>query len=96
MLRKRGEQGDQLHARVSTTLHPSLNKYLWTVPLIVQSFCKGTPFRARRGMALPNRMSEHCVLEQWQPLPSLTGPESVENTGEWMVSQCAASIKQGQ
>ena len=45
-------------------------------------------------MKLPGRMSEHAVLEQWQPYPSITGPESVANTGMWMALQCADAVKQ--
>ena len=44
-------------------------------------------------MALPGRMSEHVVLEQWQPYPSITGPEDVANTGMWMALQCAEAVK---
>lgn len=43
-------------------------------------------------LQLPNRLSEHAVLEQWQPYPSMTGPETCLYTGMWMASQCAAAI----
>ena len=44
-------------------------------------------------MQLPNRLSNHAVLEQWQDYPSVTGPESVVDTGMWMASQCADIIR---
>ena len=46
-------------------------------------------------MQLPARMSEHAVLEQWQPFPNTTGPETAPNTGMWMASACAAAITGG-
>jgi hypothetical protein len=46
-------------------------------------------------MALPGRLSEHAVLEQWQPFPELTGPEQQPDTGMWMALQCADAVKKG-
>jgi hypothetical protein len=44
-------------------------------------------------MMLPNRLSEHAILEQWQAYPTKTGPEAVKNTCMWMVSQCADVVQ---
>lgn len=44
-------------------------------------------------MQLPNRLSEHAVLEQWQDYPSKTGPETVADTSMWTASQCADAIR---
>ena len=41
---------------------------------------------------LAGRMSEHAVLEQWQPFPSATGPAATKDTGMWMASACAAVV----
>jgi hypothetical protein len=43
-------------------------------------------------MKLPNRLSEHAVIEQWQSFPTETGPEAVADTSMWMASQCAEAI----
>ena len=34
-------------------------------------------------MRLPSRLSEHAVLEQWQPHPNTTGPASLPYSGMW-------------
>ena len=46
-------------------------------------------------MQLPSRQSEHAVLEQWQPFPSKTGPETAEHTAMWMGLQAAQIIQAG-
>ena len=43
-------------------------------------------------VALPNRRSQHAVLEQWQHFPSATGPASAHFSGMWMASECAAVV----
>jgi hypothetical protein len=44
-------------------------------------------------MMLPNRLSEHVVFEQWQDYPTQTGPETLKDTGMWMVSQGAEVVQ---
>jgi hypothetical protein len=43
-------------------------------------------------MRLPNRRSEHAVLQQWQPFPGLTGPASMRGTGMWVATEQAAIV----
>lgn len=43
-------------------------------------------------MRLPSRLSEHAVLEQWQPHPNTTGPASLPYSGMWMASAGAAAV----
>ena len=44
-------------------------------------------------MRLPSRLSEHAVLEQWQPHPNTTGPASLPYSGMWMASAGAAAVR---
>ena len=39
------------------------------------------------------RLSEYAVLEQWQPFPNVTGPDTTKHTSMWMAAQCAKAIK---
>ena len=41
----------------------------------------------------PERLSEYAVLEQWQPFPNVTGPETTKYSSMWMAAQCAKAIK---
>lgn len=43
-------------------------------------------------LLLPDRLSEHAVVQQWQPYPNVTGPETVSDTGMWMASHAAKLI----
>lgn len=43
-------------------------------------------------LSLPNRLSEHAVLEQWMQYPNVTGPETVQDTNMWMASHAAKLI----
>ena len=47
---------------------------------------------SRGYMAQPLRASEYALLEQWQPVPNVTGPETVPDTGMWMASRAAAIL----
>ena len=42
-----------------------------------------------RAVQQPGRASVHAVLEQWQPFPNVTGPETVQDLGMWMASRAA-------
>lgn len=44
---------------------------------------------------LPDRLSNHAVVQQWQPYPNVTGPESKADTGMWMASHAAKLIMEG-
>jgi len=41
---------------------------------------------------LPNRLSQHAVLEQWQPYPNKTGPAFVVDTGMWVATQASTIL----
>ena len=39
------------------------------------------------------RLSKYAVLEQWQPFPNITGPETAKYSSMWMAKECAKAIK---
>eukprot|EP00729_Bicosta_minor_P002384 gene2384-2136_t len=41
---------------------------------------------------LPNRLSQHAVLEQWQPYPNKTGPAFVVDTGMWVATHASTIL----
>ena len=44
-------------------------------------------------MMLPDRSSQVALFEQWMAFPNVTGPETEEDTGMWMVSKAAAIVR---
>ena len=44
-------------------------------------------------MMLPDRSSQVALFEQWMAFPNVTGPETEEDTGMWMVSKAAALVR---